>query len=228
MAKVKFGSIITDSRGKIAGHALKWSRFGNVLLTKPSPTKRLTSHRSLAHVRFAEFSRSWWATLTPTQRTGWRELAADNPYSNVWGDEFPLSGLAYYIKINARMRTAGETPFLDAPADQVVTPLSTFSCAATAPNTLALTFTPSTTPADHRLYVFATENLSPGIQNFDGKFFFIVAAPLAQTSPYTIGTIYTTRLAPLRATNQIAVRGALLNIDNGALSPFILATDTID
>jgi hypothetical protein len=227
MAKIKFGSIITDSRGKIAGHALKWSRFGHVLTTKPTPKKTLTPRNSIAHNRLTEFSRSWWNELTLAQRTAWRELAAANPYSNVWGDEYPLTGLAFYIKVNSRMRAAGEDPFLDAPDDQIVTALSTFSIAASAPTTLALTFTPTPTPTAHRLYLFATPALSPGVANFDGRDFFLAAAPLSQTSPYAAGALYAARFGDLPPGKQIAVRAALLNTDNGALSSFALATDIV-
>lgn len=227
MAKIKFGAVITDSRGTIGGHTFKWSRYGNQFQRKATPTKRLTVHNSIAHARFSEFTKSWWATLTSGQRDDWRALAAANPYSNTWGDEFPLTGLAYYIKLNARMRAAGLSPFTDAPADQTVTGLSTLTVAATAPATLTLTFTTTPTPTDHRLYIFATPNVSPGVANFDGKFFFLGIGGAAAASPFAAGSLYNARLPSLQASRAVAVRAAFLNTDNAALSPYVLAHTTV-
>jgi|ERR671922_504954 hypothetical protein len=227
MAKIKFGAVITDSRGHIGGHSFKWSRYGNIMLRTPQPTKTQSPFNTRVRSHFVQFSKSWWSELTPTQRDGWRSLAAANPRPNVWGDEFPITGLAYYLMLNTRLSLVDEPVLLDAPADQAVTSLATLSIAASAPSTLALTFTASPTPADHRLYLFATPPLSPGITNFDGKYLFLGAAPLATSSPYAAGSLYTARCGDLFIDRQVAVRAALLNTDNGALSPFIIATDIV-
>lgn len=224
MAKIKFGAVITDSRGGIGGQQLRMSRYGNVLSNKPHQPTKLTSHAAGARALFGNYSKRWWSTLTSTQRDDWRTLAAANPITNAWGDEYPLTGLAFYIKLNTRLVTAGLAPTDDAPTDQAVTSLVTLTLAATAPDSLVLTYTGSPVPTDYRLYVFATGAISPGVTNFDGKFFFITALAAATASPHDIGTEYLMRLPQLFVGRQYAVSAALLNTTNAALSPPLIAS----
>ena len=223
MALVKFGAVITDSRGQIGGHQLRMTQYGPVLGMKGSPTKRTTSRRSITRAIFTDFSKRWWSTLTPSQRDDWRALAAANPITNPWGDEYSLTGLAYYIKLNARLTTAGLAPTDDAPGDQAVSSLTSVTLAATAPDSLAITFDPTPVPTDYKLYVFATAAQSPGATNFDRHFFFIGVVDAAETSPFELWPLYSTRLPQLYVGRQYAVSVAMLKTTNAALSPPIQA-----
>lgn len=224
MAKVKFGAIITDSRGSIGGQTLKSTQYGPVLITKPQPIRRQTSHTTNAAATFAEQSRAWWDRLSVTQRNDWRALAAANPYTNSWGDEYTLTGIAYFIKLNCRLAAAHLTTTDDAPTDQTVTSVSTLTLTATAPDSLIINFTPSPVPADHILYCFATAAKSPGATNFEGHFFFIGTVETSENSPQDLGAIYLARLPQLYTGRQYAVSIAMLNKTNAALSPPLIAT----
>lgn len=223
MAKIKFGSIITDSRGHVGGHTLKWTRNGNVAQTKQSPTRHLTTKNSAAHSAFGTLSKRWWSTLTPTQRDAWRALASANPRPNVWGDEFPLTGLALFIALNRTLQTAGYTALDTAPSDQTVTGLATLTLTATAPGTVSLAFTPTPAPTDHNLYIFARANFSPGIFNSDGRDVFLLASAESVTSPLSLSSAWLAAFGNLHTGRQQLVRAAFINNINGARSPTLLA-----
>lgn len=223
MAKIKFGSVITDSRGHVDGVVYKWSRFGNVANVKRSPTLKLTPSSSLVRARFANYSKRWWSILTPTQRDGWRALAAANPRPNVWGADFPLTGHGLYIAINSLLNQGNFAGVDAAPVNQTVTPLSTLTLAASAPSTLSVTFTPSPLTADHLLYLTGRANYSPGVLNITNLTRFIVATNIEITSPYNAATPWATRFGAIQTGRQQAIRGALLNTTNGALSPALIA-----
>ena len=218
VAKVKFGSVITDSRGTIGGHTYTWTRYGNQLITKPQTAKTKTQLQSVVRNNFGALTKQWWSVLTPTQRTDWRALAAANPRPNVWGDEFPLTGLALYIGINRLLMQAGQATTPDAPADQFVTPPDTAALTITAPATVSLAFTPTPVPTDHVAYLSMSGPLSPGIANFVGRTPFLLASGSGQTSPWNVASAFSSRHGDAIETRQYAVQLAFLNTTNGALS----------
>jgi hypothetical protein len=223
MANIKFGAVITDSRGSIGGHTFKGSRYGPVLTHHSYPPKRQSGKRSRINANFSALTKRWWSELDASQRTDWRDLAAANPITNRWGDEYPLTGLAYFVKLNQRLFTAGLTQTDDAPSDQTVASLLTATLAIGAPSTATLTFTTSPVVSDHILYLFGTPNLSPATENFEGKFFFLLASAPSATSPLSLSSAWLSQIGALITGRAYALHAGLLNTTNAALSPFILA-----
>jgi hypothetical protein len=223
MAKIKFGAVITDSRGHIGGITYAWTRFGNVARRLVTPTRRQTPASQESRSRFMTLSKRWWSTLSPTERDDWRALAAANPRPNLWGDEYPLTGHQLFIGINSLLDQAGY-PIVDtAPADQVVTGLSSLTITAAAPDELELTFTPSPLPADHLLYIFGRANYSPGIGFVPSSLKFVEATAEEEVSPLEIGTEFSDELGPIVTGRQQMILGQLLNVTNGAVSVAIPA-----
>lgn len=227
MARIKFGSIITDSRGSIGGHTIKWTRAGLVIQQKATPSRRLTARASTVRNHFANFTRRWWNELDVSQRTDWRALAAANPRPDTWGTEFPLTGLALYVGVNQLLTQAGQSSTDTAPSDQVVTSPLTATPTLTAPNTASLAFTATPVPADHVAVLFATRPLSPGIENPVGNFAFLTASGSGQTSPWAIGSTYVARFGTLPAGRQVFFSLHFLNTDNGAQSPGVISSALI-
>lgn len=218
MAKIKFGSVITDSRGHIGGITYAWTRFGNVARRLVTPLRRQTPATQESRSRFLTLSKRWWSTLTPTERDDWRALAAANPRPNLWGDEYPLTGHQLYIGINSLLDQAGYPAVDTAPSDQVVTGLSTLTITAAAPDDLEVTFTPTPLPADHLLYIFGRANYSPGIGITPTNLKFIEATAEEETSPLDLGAEFTDELGPIVTGRQQMILGQLLNVTNGAIS----------
>jgi len=224
MAKIKFGSIITDSRGTVGGHTYTWTRYGNQLITKPQTAKLQTPRQTAVRVNFLLLTKTWWQLLTVSQRDDWRALAAANPRPNVWGDDFPLTGLALFISLNRRLQQAGLAAFDDAPADQFVTPPTTATLTVHAPSTASLAFTTTPAPTDHVAYLHLTGPISPGISNATTYLSFLVASTTSQTSPWNIATPLLARHGAIITGRQYAAALYFLNTDNAALSAPLTAT----
>lgn len=218
MAKIKYGSIITDTRGTIGGHTLTWTRYGPQIITKPQTAKLRTPRQTQIRESFLGLSKRWWTILSASQRDDWRALAAANPRPNTWGDPFPLTGLALYIGINQLLHQAGEATTDDAPTDQAVTPVATATITATAPNTFSLAFTPSPVPADHVLYLATTGPISPGITNTTTAKKFLAVSAFAATTPLDLSSELLSLFGDVITGRQYAVAAKFLNTTNGALS----------
>jgi hypothetical protein len=218
MAKIKFGAVITDSRGHIGGVAYKWSRYGNIASRVVTPVHHMTPATQRARTFFALYSQRWWSVLTSTQRDDWRALAAANPRPNVWGTEFPLTGHALFIGVNSLLRTAGFAAVDDAPASQTVVPLSTMTLSVTAPNVATVTFTPTPLPSDHVLYIRGRSNFSPGVLNIAGLTSFVDVSATEETSTYDLSSAWLARFGNIISGRQCAILASTLNTANGALS----------
>lgn len=223
MALVKFGAIIVDSRGSVGGMTIKGTRAGPVMQRKATPTRTLSQMTSINRSRLAELSKDWFNNLDVGQRDDWRALAAANPIPNTWGDEFPLSGIAMFIRVNLTLYSVGEIKIFDAPANQAVTALASVNLSVTAPNTAAIAFTAKPTPANHLLLVNATLKLSAGINNFTGRFFFLDHGAAAEPSPFNIAAAWAEHVGDFVAGAEYAVQATLINITNGARAAPILS-----
>jgi hypothetical protein len=224
MALVKFGAVIVDSRGSIGGMTIKGTRAGPVMQRKAAPVRTLSQLTSINRARLAELSKDWFNNLDVGQRDDWRALAAANPVPNTWGDEFPLSGIAMFIRVNLTLYSVGEIKIFDAPANQAVTALASVTLSVTAPNLAEITFSATPTPADHILLVNATLKLSPGINNFTDRFFFLDHGAAGETSPFDLATEWQAHVGNFKAGAEYAVQATLINIVNGArAAPLISA-----
>lgn len=218
MPKVKYGAVITDSRGSIDGVTFSKNRGGSFTRKRTVPTRKQTSYNSTVRATHATLSKRWSSTLTAAQRTGWGTLANANPVTDVFGNTRYLSGYQFYIRVN-QVRLQCGLAYLDtAPADQAGTALGTATMTVTTAPLVRVAFTATPTDADHRLYIFATPPLSPGKANVTGLYKFVSKSGVSQASPYTFTSDYTSRFGnPItgktiwfRITTERDTRGVLL------------------
>jgi hypothetical protein len=221
MSKIIYGPVITDSRGSIGGSTFTSTRFGSTTRARTTPARKDTARKSLITSRVAALSQRWSSLLDSTQRSEWTALAAANPVTDVFGNPHELTGLQFFIRLNQRLAQAGITALDDAPADQTISPLTTFSAVATHPSTLTLTFTTSPLGSGLSLYVFATPNRSPGVSNFANSMAFLLASAANPSSTYAAGSAYTARFGNLKQGRAIAIKAAVLSRTTAALSPYL-------
>lgn len=112
---IKFGSIVTDGRGKLGGHVYAKNRGGNYVRTGTVPNNPQTSAQMAVRASFGQFS-SMWSALTESQRNAWAEQAREHPRTNSVGTEIILSGKAYFQSVNQNLSTIGE-PMIEAPVE---------------------------------------------------------------------------------------------------------------
>lgn len=224
MALIRLGSIITDVRGRLAGHYIRSSSGPHVLSTVGATRQIPTEAQAETRASVQYITRTLWPALTQSQRDAWIDLAAANPTQTPWATTQPLQGEALFIRANQRAAAVGDAYFDDAPADQVVTALSALSCTATAPSTLTVTFAPSPVPADHYLKILSAFVVSPGQTNTSKRYRLTTTISAATSSPQNIGTAYNAEHGDLIATRKVFILAALYNRTNGAESARLYAS----
>ena len=219
MAKINFGTIVNDARGKIDGIVFSKSRAGAYVRGKVSPAQPQRPQQSARRTFFTQATREWSADLSPAQRFAWDGVAKFTPIKDRFGHSVILTGHQLYVKLNATLLyyTGASAP--DAPNDLSVEPPLTFSAVADASaHTLALTFTPTPVPADTLFAFFATPQLPAGRQSVASRFTHLVDVDAAGTSPHAAGTLYESVFGTLTEGKNIGLYVISVNTLTGAQS----------
>lgn len=188
-AKVKYGEMIADMRGKINGTVHSKNRFGQYMRNKTSPVNPQTTAQSGVRNSFATFAQGW-RSLTQVQRDAWSSAAADFTRNNVFGDNVKMTGANLYMSLNRNIATAGGVAITSPPLPAAVTGMLTLSGDPDiSDDSILMTYTPAI-PADGTVLVFATAPQSAGVSFVKNKYRFIEAIVTADASPYDISTAY--------------------------------------
>lgn len=227
MAKVKFGAIITDSRGKIGGTILKLGRWGVELRRSSLPRAARTARQMLQGALLSATSPLWTEDLTESERQAWRDLAATQDTTDQWGATYPLTGIALFTRVNTQRMAAGLSPLITAPADQAVTSPTLASLTITAGPTLTVAWTPNPAPANHRVKIWLTPPMSAGTSVAQHRYLLIDTSSAAPSSPLDVSAEYLAVFSGLSSGKKVYGDLAFWNQTTGALSPKLPMSDVM-
>ena len=115
MARIKFGMMMTDARGKLGGHVFTKAKSGATIRTKVTPLNPKTSAQSEARGALSANSQAW-RTLTENQRLAWNSAAQEVSKTNAFGDTYFPSGKNYFTAVNNNLRNVGGAILVEPPA----------------------------------------------------------------------------------------------------------------
>jgi hypothetical protein len=108
MAKIKFGMMMTDARGKLGGQVFSKNRGGAFVRTKSTPTNPQTTFQMSVRGIFSEISTKW-STLTEAQRLSYNGFVADYATTDIFGDLRNPSGKNLFQKLNQNLANSDQT-----------------------------------------------------------------------------------------------------------------------
>src|SRR5690606_37427563 len=85
MAKVKFGMMMTDARGKLGGQVFSKNRAGSFVRTKVTPANPNTEANRKARALFFEISQQW-SSLSQQVRDSFDAAVQDWARTDIFGD----------------------------------------------------------------------------------------------------------------------------------------------
>ena len=115
MAKIKFGMMMTDARGKLGGQVFSKNRSGAYIRTKVTPTNPQTSFQSVVRQSFGAFSQAW-SGLTDAERAAWDGAVSQWSTTDIFGDLKNPTGKNLYLRLNQQATQAGYASFDAVPA----------------------------------------------------------------------------------------------------------------
>lgn len=228
MAKIKFGAIVTDARGKLDGIVFSKNQFGAYTRTKVTPVNPNSTRQTEVRNNLALNSKAWSNVLADAQRSGWKALAENNPVTDIFGNSQVLTGIALYGRVNNVLRNLLVTPLDTAPPNLDVTGLiSMVATAGAGLSALDIAFADTPLPANHKLYIFATGNLPGGVSFFKPRLRFIGASVGVDVSPFDAGALWEAKFGELIEGNKLGIAVATVNEATGAVSTAIQSLITI-
>jgi hypothetical protein len=160
MARIKFGMIVVDGRGKLGGHVLSKNRAGAYARTKVTPVNPQTSYQTAARSLFASISQAW-SGLSQASIDGWNEAVNGWQKTDIFGDLKQPSGKALFQRLNNQAQSAGFPAVLSAPEHELM-PSGVITAANLNATLSDLAFPGMIFTGVARVMIFATPPLSRG------------------------------------------------------------------
>jgi len=149
MARVTYGSGITELAGSIGGVTYQKNASGNIAKLRSNPIVNPTSRQAVYQNNMAKLV-AYWPTLSQANKDVWNDLAAAHLHTTPWGNEKALSGYQWFMSINL-YRLLGNWIPLDIPIEWVTyNPPNAFTLTPTA-DTLKIIWDPAYNPTLHLL-----------------------------------------------------------------------------
>ena len=225
MARIKFGMMMTDARGKLGGHVFTKAKSGATIRTKVTPLNPKSSAQSEARSALGANSQAW-RTLTETQRLAWNSAAQEVSKTNAFGDTYFPSGKNYFTAVNNNLRNVGSLVILDPPALVEMPGLTSvdvdFDLLAEQ-----LDIAPFYVGVDTDIICVcnATSGQSAGRYNFSGKYRKFSGFSLAGLPNNTaIYDFYVSKFGVPSAGQKVSFEFYLVNQKTGQVSPRVTAT----
>lgn len=135
--------VFTQTSGSVGGLTFSHNAGGMYTRARATPTNPNTTFQQEVRNAMSTLLGIWSATLTPAQRDGWSDYAADTPVTNRLGDAITLSGISMFVKSNVPRLQALLAPVLNRPPfnDFGPSPELTPSAASAATQNVSIAFT---------------------------------------------------------------------------------------
>lgn len=227
MAKIMLGANIGAASGAVGNQVYSHNRGGYYIRMRTIPTKVGNVYTTGVRDVLASASRAWGA-LTAAQQAAWNTWAQANPITDRLGQKQVLFGNAAYVKLNALLMQAGDTPIDLPPVIAAPEPLTTLTVAAGAgAGTFVLTTAPTPLGADYRLLVQVALMVNPGQNYFKNLLKLVKITAKNVATGADIATEVTARFGTWVEGHRFVVKATILDTTTGLISGPKLYSGTV-
>lgn len=114
MAKIKFGMMMTDARGKLGGQVFSKNRSGAYVRTKVTPVNPRTVAQMVSRSILGILS-AGWSGLTDAQRASFNNAVEEWQKTDIFGDLKKPTGKNLYTSLNKNLLQSDQSQILVAP-----------------------------------------------------------------------------------------------------------------
>lgn len=184
MAKIKFGMMMTDARGKLGGQVFSKNRAGSYVRTKTTPVNPQTTAQMASRQLLGSLS-AGWNDLTASAIAAWNAAVNDWKSTDIFGDIKIPTGKNLYTALNKNSRGAGGSAIALPPAKM---DLNTIPGVGAEFDITGgdLNLDISTVPASHILQVWATPAVNEGVSYVKNKLRVIANVPAGAVNSTTL------------------------------------------
>lgn len=227
MASILYGGPATDIRGSSGGNTFSRNASGAFMCRRTKGIRKNTAEQSVRKGHFATISSSW-KMLTEEQRQAWILAAPNYPRLNRFGQPITLTGQQAYMLINTNIQLIGSNLFTDPPVwTGIDTPVISSIQAQNGSPYLQIHFA-TTLEADVYQIIYASQQLSPGVNFISSKLKLIDCSTNGAVSDLDISDLYITKFGTLFTEGcKIFVSVANISPDTGQRSGTAISSGII-
>jgi hypothetical protein len=195
MAKIKFGMMMTDARGKLGGQVFSKNRNGAYVRTKVTPTNPRTAEQQAGRSLLGALSQQWSA-LTESARASFNEAVTDWSRTNIFGDTMNPTGKNLFVQLNKNAQAVGFSSVDVAPAKVEMNLVTGFAVEIDLANNV-ITASGTGALTDAKVVIRATPPLTQGTSFVKGKFRDIAVGENAYPTAVVLNGAYTDRFGAI-------------------------------
>jgi len=217
---IKFGSIVTDGRGKLGGQVYSKNRAGSYVRNNAIPSNPRTTFQMKSRNLLAQLSQAW-SGLTEQERNAWNGAVEKFPRKNVFGDTRNLTGKNLFTSLNKNLLQVGKSQLEVPPAPADSIGISDYSAISNiAEDELEINVTTENSNGD--LVIRATPPVSPG-KTYVKNLLRVIDYGSATGNAQTVNVLntYTDRFGSL-SENQVIYFGIYSVNSAGVKSPEVI------
>ncbi len=220
MARVLYGALVVEMKGKIGGTVFQSNRFGFTARQKPISPKVSSSLQGSIHNVFADTAQHW-RTLTDGQRTAWDVVAPNWPHNDKFGNPVQLTGYNLFMKLSLNLQNIVQ-PINDVASNPalVFNPVAPTLAIAVGAGQMDVSFFPSPIDQASTLVISATPQHSAGAKLVKSKLRLVERFVVTTASPVSIASEYTKKFGafPLEG-SKVSISLTAYATSNGTASP---------
>ena len=181
MAKVTYGSIITEINGSIGGITFQTNRAGTIARLRPSTFRSRTGKQNTEIANFTSLI-AGFSELSLADKNDWDAFANAHTKETKFGETRTLTGQNWYTSINAHREQLSLVRLSVPPMFQMPIGNNNFSLVVDATK-IEVTKNPPTSPNDTSLIFWATAPITRTTTSLRSELRLIV---VIQTQPFSV------------------------------------------
>lgn len=211
-------ALVSEFSGAQGSTVASHNRFGPYFRNRVIPTNPSTSSQASVRNLLKAASQAW-RSLTAAQRTAWGAVAATIPRLDVLGRVYYQSGHQFFVSTCIAVKEYDVTAAFPTDPATIVTPVDLSSVTHTCnsgPAAMTSAYTATPLAAATKLLVFATNQLSAGV-NFvpSSRYRLIFTSAAAAASPANILASYNAKFGTLVAGKKIGLKLQVISSTGG-------------
>jgi hypothetical protein len=227
MAKIQYGALVTELKGKIGGTVFQSGRYGFQVRNKPTPIRTASRTQSAVRSTILTISKAW-RDLTEPQRLAYDAIAPSWPAVDAFGNPMLLTGYNVFCKTN----------FWSWSLSGLINPTASLPAALWQPSTISLSvaagaatfdlsFSPSPIDNSSGAVIYLSGQVSAGRSTPPSNMRAMEVYPVATVSPIDLSLLYAAKSGTFpTAGNRVFVGVQAVSTVNGTAGP-IAYTSTI-
>jgi hypothetical protein len=188
MARVTYGSMITELKGSVGGITFHRNSSGPIARLRPKPPVNPSQLQSNQQ-QLLSYLVSMWGALSLSDKDSWDTMASANNHYTPWGEEKTLSGYQWFLSCNLNRLFIGDTIVETCPGYTSVAAPATFTLEATSDD-FTIEWDPEWTPEFGPTLILATAPIRQNSLKVRRPGFFLEYHSFSAVSSYSIKSLY--------------------------------------